>query len=149
MLPNGMPTNGYTLEYFEEITAEQRELTYDRHGFARYEWTKNRTDPNEAFDCRVYARAALEYLRVKLEQMPKDVLANFPEQDIDRVEIGLGRIIHVDKSKRMDRKAVNQYGAKPSGTAIREEGEGYVPTTTGFRREERQTSRYGAISTSF
>jgi hypothetical protein len=53
--------------------------------------------PNEALDLRCYNRAALEYLRVRLEQMPRDVLVHLNPQAIEEVEIGLGRRILVEK----------------------------------------------------
>jgi phage terminase large subunit GpA-like protein len=152
MLANGMPCCGYTLEYFEEIISEQKELIYNKLGFSKFEWTKNRTDPNEALDCNVYARAALEYLKVKLEQIPRDILANLPEQDIERVEIGLDRIIYVDRSKRSVRKAINQYGAVSRGGFEEDISNpniaGQVQTKTISTRTARTTTRYGAGSTS-
>jgi phage terminase large subunit GpA-like protein len=107
-----MPACGYTLEYFEEIISEQRELTYNKSGFAEYKWTKNRTDPNEALDCRNYARAALEYLRIRLEQMSRDVVTLLPK-DVDRVEIGTERFIYVQKSdvKTRHRAGYSRYGS--------------------------------------
>jgi phage terminase large subunit GpA-like protein len=112
MQPNGMPACGYTLEYFEEIISEQRELTYNKSGFAEYRWTKNRTDPNEALDCRNYARAALEYLRIRLEQMSRDVVVLLP-QDVERVEVGTDRFIYVQKSdiKTRHRAGYSRYGS--------------------------------------
>jgi phage terminase large subunit GpA-like protein len=138
MLPNGMPTCGYTLEYFEELVSEQRILTYNKLGFVEFEWTKNRTDPNEALDCSVYSRAALEYLKVRLEQIPRDVQMNLPEQDIERVEVGIDRVIYIDKRQAV-RKEVRQHGREARGQSIssstrpRQQSEG----SSG-------TSRYGA-----
>lgn len=97
MLDNGEDTMGYNEGYFEQLVSEQRVLKYTKGGFARYEWHKNRTDANEALDMRCYARAALEYLKVRLEQIPKDIITHFNEQGIDRVEVGLGKTILVEK----------------------------------------------------
>ena len=88
---------GYGESYFEELLAEQRVLRYNKGGFARYEYHKDRMQPNEALDLRVYNRAALEYLRVRLEQMSRDVLSHLNPQAIEEVEIGLGRKILVEK----------------------------------------------------
>jgi phage terminase large subunit GpA-like protein len=112
---NGMPCCGYTLEYFEEIISEQRELIYNKSGFAEYKWTKNRTDPNEALDCRNYARAALEYLKIRLEQMSPDVATLRPE-DVERVEVGANHFIYVQKSnvKTRHRAGHSRYGSSES-----------------------------------
>ena len=99
---------GYNESYFEQLVSEQRVLKYTKGGFARYEWHKNRTDANEALDMRCYARAALEYLKVRLEQIPKDIITHFNEQGIERVEVGLGKTILVEKREgRPVRKHAN------------------------------------------
>jgi phage terminase large subunit GpA-like protein len=100
---------GYGESFFEELVAEQRVLRYSKGGFARYEYHKERMQPNEALDLRCYNRAALEYLRVRLEQMPRDVLVHLNPQAIEEVEIGLGRKILVEK-----KGAFRQYQIKPS-----------------------------------
>jgi phage terminase large subunit GpA-like protein len=153
MLPNSMPACGYTLEYFEEIISEQREIKYNKAGFAEYKWTKNRTDPNEALDCQVYARAALEYLKVRLEQMPRDIV-KIGERDIDMVEIGLGREIVVEKERIRTKPKVNQYGGQTviggsdiSSTSIFGQEEG--SRERGSREGSSQGSGYGAVGTSF
>ena len=94
---NGEPVQGYGESFFEELVAEQRVLRYSKGGFARYEYHKERMQPNEALDLRCYNRAALEYLRVRLEQMPRDVLVHLNPQAIEEVEIGLGRRILIEK----------------------------------------------------
>ena len=52
MLDNGMPTCGILWNTSRKYYQEQRELTYNKAGFAEYKWTKNRTDANEALDTR-------------------------------------------------------------------------------------------------
>ncbi|HXB10677.1 MAG TPA: terminase gpA endonuclease subunit [Bacteroidia bacterium] len=146
-LANGMPCCGYTPEYFEEIVSEQRELTYNRSGFEQYQWTKNRTDPNEALDCRNYARAALEYLKIKLEQIERDI-TELNETDIDKVEVGMDRSIYVMKGKPIRQKP------KHYGTGRRSIDLPYIDTSggeEGFRGSGRTTatrtgsrSKYGA-----
>jgi phage terminase large subunit GpA-like protein len=69
--------------------------------------------PNEALDLRCYNRAALEYLRVRLEQMPRDVLAHLNPQPIEEVEVGLGRRILVEKKGARGR----QYQMRPPALA--------------------------------
>src|SRR5581483_7787117 len=49
------------LEFFEELTAEKKVLSY-HHGFPRREWRKQSGARNEALDCRVLACAALHSL---------------------------------------------------------------------------------------
>lgn len=139
MLVNGMPCRGYTLEYFEEIISEQREITYNKAGFAEYKWTKNRTDPNEALDCRNYARAALEYLKIRLEQMPRDTIS-ISSNDVEQVEIGMDRTIYVQKSEvktPQKKTGSSRYGT----TAIEDRG------TTGG--SDYPNVRFGASGTTF
>lgn len=146
MQPNGMPACGYTLEYFEEVISEQRELVYNRSGFAEYRWTKNRTEANEALDERVYARAALEYLKIRLEQISRDTVKLAPN-DMDRVEIGTDRFIFVEKSK-MKTNTKTKYGTgRIEGLSVTSESgqEG----NQGSEERYRTRTRYGAASTSF
>jgi phage terminase large subunit GpA-like protein len=53
----------YGLDYFKQLTAERLVTSYDRRGFKKTEWVKNR-ERNEALDCRVYARAAASILGI-------------------------------------------------------------------------------------
>ena len=142
---NGMPSCGYTLEYFEEILAEQRELTYDKSGFAKFAWTKNRTDANEAFDTRNYARAALEYLRVKLEQIPRDVLA-IEMDSVEKVELSSGQTIYVKKSdiKNIARKV--RYGSRTTPGEDEDEISREVRQEAQSRKGSKR-STYGAANT--
>lgn len=156
MLANGMPTQGYDHEFFNQLMSEKRILKYNKGGFAEYEWTKNRTEMNEALDCRNYARAALEYLKVKLEQMPRDVLMNLPESDIHVVEVGTGKRITVNQAAiekqriNSNRTERNRYGTTESISAIsgsRQEGKEKGRTEV----RKRSGSRFGtgAGATSF
>lgn len=90
---NGGDVAGYTQSYFDQLTAEERTLKYTAGGFARYTWNKNRSAANEAFDTRCYNRAALEYLKARLEQMAPDVAANIAPDAIEEIELGYGRRI--------------------------------------------------------
>jgi len=119
-LVNDMPTCGYTAEYFEELTSNQKEVTYDKSGFARFKWTKNRTDQDEALSCQIYARAALEYIKAKL--IERDTISNLAVDDVEKVEIGLDKIIYVDKTRRKGHRPINQYG-QPMNQAVMEIGE--------------------------
>ena len=97
--PNGEDVQGYNEGYFKQLIAEQRVLKYSKGGFAKFEWHKNRSDANEAFDLRCYARAALEYLRLRLESMQPDCITGAKLEQFDSLEVGLGRRILVDRSK--------------------------------------------------
>lgn len=57
-VPEGRETN-----WFAEMTAEKPFTKYSK-GRAIREWRKKPADRNEAFDCRVYAAAALESLKI-------------------------------------------------------------------------------------
>lgn len=48
---------GLTEEWLQQICAERMVLHKNKRGFEKREWSKTR-ERNEAFDCRVYARAA-------------------------------------------------------------------------------------------
>ena len=87
---------GYTEAFFAQLLSEQRVLRFSRGGFARYEWWKERRAHNEALDLACYNRAALEYLKVRLEAIPRDILALNPEA-VERIETGLGQSILVQR----------------------------------------------------
>ena len=53
---------GREAAWFAEMTAEKPFTTYSR-GRATRQWRKAASERNEAFDCRVYAAAALESLK--------------------------------------------------------------------------------------
>ncbi len=68
-------------EYFEQMTVERKKTRYVK-GFKVIEWHKNDHDRNEAFDCRVYAYAALQGLiiaGVSLNREAKRVAAQLEE----------------------------------------------------------------------
>jgi phage terminase large subunit GpA-like protein len=92
-LANSGDVAGYSQTFFDQLVAEERTLKYTAGGFARYTWAKARSAQNEAFDTRCYNRAALEYLKARLEAMPRDVLANLAPDAIEEIELGFGRRI--------------------------------------------------------
>jgi phage terminase large subunit GpA-like protein len=63
--------NGYDTAYFDMLTAEKRVLTQNKRGFNVYTWEKPAGRRNEAFDCRVYARAALRIMSNRDDQLLK------------------------------------------------------------------------------
>jgi phage terminase large subunit GpA-like protein len=136
----GEDVQGYNEAYFRELVAEQRVLKYTSGGFARYEWHKNRTDPNEAFDLRCYARAALEYLRVRLEKTPRDILAHFNPNAIQKVEVGLGRVIlTAARSTTRESHAPSREPTQFQGWSVPEQSTEAPPPQ----------NRYGAVTSSF
>jgi len=149
MLENGMDACGYSKDYFDQLTAEQRVLKYSKGGFAKYEWQKNRTDANEALDIRNYNRAALEYLRVKLEQMPRDILTNrqIVEMKLEETEIS-GKKIWMDNREVQQQRRVNIKGGKYGSTTIGGESFG-SESKQQPNYQERRAKRYGTIGTSF
>jgi phage terminase large subunit GpA-like protein len=99
------PINGYTEDYFKQLTCEQRVLKYDKGGFAQYEWTKNRTDANDYLMCRLYARAALEYLKLPLDIMARDVVTNVPKEEVHTIEVGTGNRISIVEPQQRTKDA--------------------------------------------
>jgi phage terminase large subunit GpA-like protein len=147
---NGADAMGYGEEYFAQLLAEQRVLRYNRGEFARYEWHKHPMDPNEALDPRCYARAALEYLKVRLEQIPRDGIAHFNPQNIEKVEVGLGREILVEKPRTKSREY--KLGAQqqaPSTTTTRAPEPTVQRTGPDGQSPKRPSARYGAIGSVF
>ena len=96
--PNDMPIHGYTQDYFEQLKCEQRILTYDKQGFATYAWTKNRTEANDYLMCRCYARAALEYLKIPLDTMKRDV-SKVASDQVKTVDINRQRVSTVEPNE--------------------------------------------------
>ncbi len=93
---DGEEARGYTEAFFAQLLSEQRVLRFSRKGFTRFEWWKQRRAQNEALDLACYNRAALEYLKVRLEAIPRDILALNPEA-LERIEMGLGQSILVQR----------------------------------------------------
>ena len=75
---DGIPVNGYDPNYFEMLTAEKRVILRDKKGFVRYEWHIIGGKRNEAFDCRIYARAALRIMSTKDDIMLKRIYLSEP-----------------------------------------------------------------------
>lgn len=65
--PNG---HGYDLDYFRQLTSMTSTTRY-RRGVALREWHVRAGRRNEAFDCRVYAYAALQLQPLDLEQLAR------------------------------------------------------------------------------
>lgn len=154
-LANGGDVAGYSQTYFDQLVAEERTLKYTSGGFAKYTWGKARSAQNEAFDCRCYARAALEYLKARLESMPRDVLANVAPDAIEEIELGFGRKIVNLKPGAKGRS----YTVRPSaGTTVADVGPEAPVRSTAPRPQQAPAwepedypprARYGAAGNSF
>ncbi len=60
------PKEGLPPDYFEQVTAEKRRFTLNKKtGQKRFHWHCPEGRRNEAFDCKVYSLAALEWLRIQ------------------------------------------------------------------------------------
>ena len=152
-LENGGDVAGYTQSYFDQLVAEERTLKYSAGGFARFTWAKARSAQNEAFDTRCYNRAALEYLKARLEQMPRDTLANLAPDAIEEIELGFGRRI-----TNLKAGAKRSYTGRPSAGPTTTDVDTEAPQQqTGAQPKPRpdwapsgpQTARYGASGSSF
>jgi phage terminase large subunit GpA-like protein len=153
----GEDERGYTEAYFRELVAEQRVLKYSKGGFAKYEWHKARIDANEAFDLRCYARAALEYLRVRLEQMTRDELRGVNPKAVESVETVEGGTVLNYQAKA----AAMRRGGEPKRVVTKMEGVGAEeevaeerPLVSGsalsqMARRPDRGDRYGGVTSSF
>lgn len=68
--PKGV--TGVDEEFFKQLTAEVYQAETTASGDKKYSWVKIR-DRNEALDCAVYARAALEALNINFEALKRKV----------------------------------------------------------------------------
>jgi len=147
---DGADMRGYTEAYFKELIAEQRVLKYTKGGFAKYEWHKSRQEANEAFDLRCYARAGVEYLRVRLESMTRDELRGVNPRAVSAVE-------EVDTGGTLlNYKAVKSGERKQEKEVTRMAGleEEERPMVSGSALEQqrvprRREGRYGSVTNAF
>ena len=149
-LANGGDVAGYSQTYFDQLVAEERTLKYTAGGFAKYTWAKARTAKNEAFDCRCYARAALEYLKARLENMPRDALAFVAPDAIEEIELGFGRkIVNLKPGPK------RSYTLQPTAAGIGPEAPAPEPSpqrqAVSYEPEDYppRAPRYGAGGSSF
>ena len=145
---------GYTEAFFAQLLSEQRVLRFSRKGFTRFEWWKQRRAQNEALDLACYNRSALEYLKVRLEAIPRDILALNPEA-LERIEMGLGQSILVQRQpsrgeaqRRSPHPPLTSQKSKGSRMNLRSNiqwtgsaAQGTIPKP--------QKGRYGAVGQSF
>ena len=75
---DNIPVKGYDAAYFEMLTAEKRIVIQNKKGYSVYEWHKAAGARNEAFDCRVYARAALRIMSAQDDIMLKRIYLKEP-----------------------------------------------------------------------
>ncbi|MEO7362129.1 MAG: phage terminase large subunit family protein [Gemmatimonadaceae bacterium] len=65
------PAN-YPADYFKQLTAERRILTYS-HGRPVHKWVKRKSERNEALDLRVYGMALIALLRPNFESLAERI----------------------------------------------------------------------------
>jgi len=153
---DGADVRGYTEAYFKELVAEQRVLKYTKGGFTKYEWHKARMDANEAFDLRCYARASLEYLKVRLESMTRDELRGVNPKAIaavEEVDTG-GTLLNYQPERRGERLREKQPTTQMAGLTEEEEGRPQPkvvvqPSPEGRPHRRPGTERYGSVTNAF
>ena len=145
---DGADVQGYNEQFFRELVSEARVLKYSKGGFAKYEWHKlDKHERNEAFDLRVYNRAALEYLRVRLESMSRDTLRSVSAHEISRIEAGLGReILNLKRAPKREQRASTTTSIAPEE---RDENAARVAPVGGREFARPPSSSYGAMTSSF
>jgi len=78
-----IPVNGYDTVYFDMLTTEKEIPIQNKKGFTVYEWRKVAGERNESFDCRIYARAALNIMSSKEEIMLRNIFLTMPWAETD------------------------------------------------------------------
>ena len=149
----GEEARGYTEAFFAQLLSEQRVLRFSRKGFTRFEWWKQRRAQNEALDLACYNRAALEYLKVRLEAIPRDVIARMNPDSIERIETGLGQSILVQRQppkagaqRRSPHPGLTKIGGLETESEVNVQWTGSAAQGT---IPKSQKSRYGAVGKSF
>lgn len=75
----------YGKDYFEQLTAEEVRVRYDKKGFPVREWfKKNDSARNEALDCRVYATAAMLQGNFDFDQIAEWYAGKADQQPAER-----------------------------------------------------------------
>ena len=78
------PDKGLPGDYFEQLTAEKKRFTLNKKtGVKRFHWHKPEGRLNEAFDCKVYSYAALEWLQIQRRLNLDDRYLNRDEDELD------------------------------------------------------------------
>ena len=148
--PRGEDTRGYTEAYFRELVAEQRVLKYTKGGFVKYEWQKARMEYNEAFDLRCYARAGLEYLRVRLEMMSRDEIKGVNPRAIEEIEtVEGGTVLNYEASKAPKTRGVEKRAATQMSGLGEEEESNLRPGGSAPATKPSGGSRYGSVTNAF
>lgn len=112
-------------EYFEQLTAERKVTRYAK-GFKIIEWKKADHDRNEAFDCRVYAYAALQGL----------IIAGYVlNREASRIERALG----MNKEETRPEPVAEATDAAPAPEAGSPEPESPNPAKSAIRRKKKKS----------
>jgi phage terminase large subunit GpA-like protein len=117
------PINGYDINYFEGLRAEQR-IMKSKFGFKTYVWIKRISQRNESWDCFVYALAALQlpHSGIRLDTMQRDTIT-----------------ITDDEQKT---KQSAKFGAQRAPEVMREA----APPTHREEQAQQQRSKFGAVN---
>lgn len=83
-----MPVNGIDTDFFAMLTAEKRVVGANKRGFTTYQWVKPSGARNEAWDCFVYARAALRIMSNRDDLMLKRIYLQAPWQGASKEALG-------------------------------------------------------------
>lgn len=81
-LPDGNPAKGFDSEFFRALTSETQKSKFV-NGMRKVFWEKAPYDPNESWDCFVYARSALthsENLALRLDEIDRPRFTDTPKQ---------------------------------------------------------------------
>jgi phage terminase large subunit GpA-like protein len=82
-LADGNPAKGFDSEFFRALTSETQKSKFV-NGMRKVFWEKNSYDPNEAWDCFVYARAALihsENLALRVDEIDRPRFTDTPKEE--------------------------------------------------------------------
>ena len=92
--------------YFKELTAEYIVKGFDKKGFPIEKWEKSASQPNEAMDCRNYARACAVLLRLdnlsskQIERLEQQITKEFmPLTKETRTNSAENRRLHAEKQR--------------------------------------------------
>ncbi|MBP0047660.1 phage terminase large subunit family protein [Marinobacterium sp. AK62] len=124
-------------EWFHQITAEKLITKYIK-GFPIREWHKTR-DRNEAFDCRVYALAALKILNPNMARLAKRLVVEDDQEDSQATDEEWSQQVADTANKLRDVLTSNRVESKdkPSGEKTPEEEYRPVRKTKRIRQSSR------------
>jgi phage terminase large subunit GpA-like protein len=87
-LPDGNPAKGFDSEFFRALTSETQKAKFV-NGMRKVFWEKNSYDPNESWDCFVYARAALTHSENQALRLDEIDRPRFNEEPKKKPQFGV------------------------------------------------------------